>query len=66
METMTILEQVTELIRNLTFPIAMVCYFAWRDIKYMSKLDSTLDVILKYLEKENKWNGSKLFSETDS
>lgn len=54
METMTILEQVTELIRNLTFPIAMVCYFAWRDIKYMSKLDSTLDVILKYLEKENK------------
>lgn len=43
---------ITDMIRNLGFPIAMVVYFAWRDVKYMSKLDSTLDVILKYLEKE--------------
>lgn len=51
------MEQITEVIRNLGFPIAMVVYFAWRDVKYMTKLDSTLDVILKYLEKEDKING---------
>lgn len=50
----TIMEQIMELIRNLGFPIAMVCYFAWRDVKFMSKLDSTLDVIKDYIEKEEK------------
>ena len=49
METM---EMITDLIRNLGFPIAMVVYFAWRDVKYMSKLDSTLDTIKDYIEKE--------------
>lgn len=46
------LEQVMELIRNLGFPIAMVVYFAWRDVKFMNKLDSTLDIIKDYLSKE--------------
>lgn len=47
------METISELIRNLGFPIAMVVYFAWRDVKYMAKLDSTLDVILKYIQKED-------------
>lgn len=48
---MDILEVIKELIQNLGFPIAMVVYFAWRDVKYMTKLDSTLDVILQYLKR---------------
>lgn len=51
---MEVLDVIRELIQNLGFPIAMVVYFAWRDVKYMTKLDSTLDVILQYLEKENR------------
>lgn len=48
----SMMDQIMELIRNLGFPIAMVMYFAWRDVKFMSKLDSTLDVIQEYMKKE--------------
>lgn len=48
------MEMITDLIRNLGFPIAMVVYFAWRDVKYMAKLDSTLDTIKDYIEKEQR------------
>lgn len=51
---MEILDVIKELIQNLGFPIAMVVYFAWRDVKYMTKLDSTLNLIVEYLKREEE------------
>lgn len=46
---MEIVELIKELVGNLGLPVALVCYFAWRDIKYMDKLDETLNTILTTL-----------------
>lgn len=48
------MEQITTLINTVGVPVAMVIYFAWRDVKYMQKLDSTLDVIMEYLKVERE------------
>lgn len=48
------MEEFVNLIVNNGVAIAMVVYFAWRDVKYMQKLDSTLDVIVAYMKKEGK------------
>lgn len=50
----TVMDQITQLINNVGVPVAMVIYFAWRDIKFMNKLDSTLDVIKAYIAKEER------------
>lgn len=49
---MDIIELVKDIIQTLGFPIAMVVYFAWRDVKFMDKLDGTLDTILQFIKKE--------------
>lgn len=47
-------DKVIELINNVGVPIAFCIYFAWRDMKFMQKLDSTLDVIKNYIAKGDK------------
>lgn len=51
---MDIMNQITTLINNVGVPVAMVIYFAWRDVKFMQKLDSTLDVIVASLKKDKE------------
>lgn len=46
---MEVVELIKELVGNLGLPIALVVYFAWRDVKYMDKLDETLNTILTTL-----------------
>jgi hypothetical protein len=33
--------------------VVMLAYFIYRDVKFMQKLDATLDVILKLIEEDN-------------
>lgn len=53
------MNEVVQLINNVGVPVAMLLYFVWRDAKYMSKIDSTLDVIKAFIgEKKNESNDS--------
>lgn len=47
------MDEVITLINNVGVPVAMLIYFAWRDMKYMTKIDSTLDVIKAFVIKED-------------
>lgn len=49
---MDTMDAIVQLINNVGVPVAMVLYFAYRDMKFMSKLDSTLDVIKTYIINE--------------
>lgn len=46
------LQTVTQIISNFGVAIGFCIYFAWRDVKYMQKLDSTLDMIKEHFMKE--------------
>lgn len=46
---------ITNLIMNVGSTAVILAYFIYRDIRFMQKLDSTLDVIVKMIEiKENE------------
>lgn len=46
---------ITNLIMNAGSTVVILAYFIYRDIKFMQKLDGTLDVIIELIkEKENK------------
>lgn len=46
---------ITNLIMNAGSTVVILAYFLYRDIKFMQKLDGTLDVIIELIkEKENK------------
>lgn len=47
------MDEIITLINNVGVPVAMLIYFAWRDMKYMTKIDSTLDVIKAFVIKED-------------
>ena len=40
-------------IMNAGTTVVMLAYFIYRDVKFMQKLDATLDVILKLIEEDN-------------
>lgn len=46
---MTVTE-ITNLFLNAGATIVILAYFIYRDIKFMQKLDSTLDIIVKLIE----------------
>lgn len=51
------LEQGIQVVKEVGVTVAVLAYFIFRDYKFMSKLDSTLDVITSYIKKEDKRNG---------
>lgn len=48
------LEQGIQLVKELGVTVAVLAYFIFRDYKFMSKLDSTLDIIQTFITKEEK------------
>lgn len=44
------MNDLVNLIMNAGVTVVMLAYFIFRDVKFMQKLDSTLDVILKLIE----------------
>ena len=44
------MNDLVNLIMNAGVTVVMLAYFIFRDVKFMQKLDSTLDVILKMIE----------------
>lgn len=48
------LEQGIQLVKELGVTVAVLAYFIFRDYKFMSKLDSTLDVITTFIQREEK------------
>lgn len=48
------LEQIIQLVKELGVTISVLAYFIYRDWKFMSKLDSTLDVIQSYIKEERQ------------
>lgn len=48
------MQDIVNLLVNNGVAVAVVCYFMWRDFKYMSKIDSTLDLIKELIKKEVK------------
>ena len=49
-----IMEEFAKLISNYGTGIVMLAYFIVRDIKFMTKLDNTLDVIKELLRKDSE------------
>lgn len=47
------MNDLVNLIMNAGTTVVMLAYFIYRDVKFMQKLDATLDVILKLIEEEN-------------
>lgn len=47
-------QELVNLIMNSGVTLFMLAYFIYRDKTFMQKLDSTLTVINKYLEKEER------------
>lgn len=48
---------ITNLIMNAGSTVVILAYFIYRDIKFMQKLDGTLDVIIELIkEKEKKYD----------
>ena len=50
------LEQAIQLIKELGVTVSVLAYFIFRDYKFMSKLDSTLDVITTFIKREENKN----------
>ena len=48
------MEEFAKLISNYGTGIVMLAYFIVRDIKFMTKLDNTLDVIKELLRKDSE------------
>ena len=48
------LEAAIQLIKELSVTVSVLAYFIYRDYKFMSKLDSTLDIIQTFITKEEK------------
>jgi hypothetical protein len=44
------MNDLVNLIMNAGVTVVMLAYFIFRDVKFMQKLDSTLDVIMKMIE----------------
>lgn len=44
------MDDLVNLIMNAGVTVVMLAYFIFRDVKFMQKLDSTLDVIMKMIE----------------
>lgn len=51
------LEQGIQIVKEVGVTVAVLAYFIFRDYKFMSKLDSTLDVIKEYIKKEERKDG---------
>lgn len=47
------MNDLVNLIMNAGTTVVMLAYFIYRDVKFMQKLDATLDVILKLIEEDN-------------
>lgn len=47
-------EQAIQLVKELGVTVAVLAYFIYRDYKFMSKLDSTLDVIKEFVKDREK------------
>lgn len=47
---------ITNLIMNAGSTVVILAYFIYRDIKFMQKLDGTLDVILKLVDEKGDKN----------
>lgn len=47
-------ETIIQMVKELGVTVAVLAYFIFRDYKFMSKLDSTLDIIQTFLTKEEK------------
>lgn len=45
---------ITNLIMNAGSTVVILAYFIYRDIKFMQKLDGTLDVIMKLIEEKER------------
>lgn len=56
---MTITE-ITNLFMNAGATVVILAYFIYRDVKFMQKLDSTLDIIVKMID-----HSEKIRKETD-
>ena len=48
------MNDIVNLIMNAGVTVVMLAYFIFRDVKFMQKLDSTLDVIMKMIEEGKK------------
>ena len=48
------LEAAIQLIKELGVTVSVLAYFIYRDYKFMSKLDSTLDIIQTFITTEEK------------
>lgn len=47
-------EQGIQLVKELGVTVAVLAYFIFRDYKFMSKLDSTLDTIKEFVKERGK------------
>ena len=47
-------EQGIHIVKELGVTVAVLAYFIFRDYKFMSKLDSTLDVIKEFVKERGK------------
>ncbi|MBO7694759.1 MAG: hypothetical protein J6T10_19250 [Methanobrevibacter sp.] len=47
-------EQGIQIVKELGVTVAVLAYFIFRDYKFMSKLDSTLDVIKEFVKERGK------------
>lgn len=46
------MQDITTLILNSGTTVVMLAYFIYRDLKFMQKLDATLDVITELIKRE--------------
>ena len=46
-------EQGIQIVKELGVTVAVLAYFIFRDYKFMSKLDSTLDVIKEFVKERS-------------
>lgn len=47
-------QTIIQMVKELGVTVAVLAYFIFRDYKFMSKLDSTLDIIQTFITKEEK------------
>lgn len=48
------IQEMVQIIKEIGVSVAVLIYFIYRDWKFMSKLDSTLDVIKEYVKREER------------